>query len=267
MGYQRRSGVRLTQRVLPAMRERRWGRVIFLGTVGTEQPGQNNPDYYASKAALPVVVRSLAKELRGSGVTANLVSPGIIATAEVRSALEKRAGRHDIRGWDEVQRWALENSAPNLTGGIPDPEEMEDVAFIASEAAWHITGSDLKESMEEQWTLVVGIMLKLRFMVMSALGLVAFDIDGTLLRSDGSLSNRVRQALQEVKVEDALLFLQLAGPGCKLLRLPRNWLLITASVLTEQRCSNRWFAFAMSTIPEEFKLKGGDGAEHFQVLL
>ena len=139
------SGVRLTQRVLPAMRERRWGRVIFLGTVGTEQPGQNNPDYYASKAALPVVVRSLAKELRGSGVTANLVSPGIIATAEVRLALEKRAGRHDIRGWDEVQRWALENSAPNLTGGIPDPEEIgRYVAFIASEAAWHITGSDLK---------------------------------------------------------------------------------------------------------------------------
>ncbi len=139
------SGVRLTQRVLPAMRERGWGRVIFLGTVGTEQPGQNNPDYYASKAALPVVVRSLAKELRNSGVTANLVSPGIIATAEVRSALEKRAGRDDIRGWDEVQRWAIENSTPNLTGRIPDPEEIgRYVAFIASEAAWHITGSDLK---------------------------------------------------------------------------------------------------------------------------
>ena len=36
------------------------------------------------KPKVPVVVRSLAKELRNSGVTANLVSPGIIATAEVR---------------------------------------------------------------------------------------------------------------------------------------------------------------------------------------
>ena len=91
------------------------------------------------------MVRSLAKELRNSGVTANLVSPGIIATAEVRSALEPRAGRDDIRGWDEVQRWAIENSTPNLTGRIPDPEEIgRYVAFIASEAAWHITGSDLK---------------------------------------------------------------------------------------------------------------------------
>ena len=93
----------LTKYFVPGMKERGWGRVIFLGTVGTEQPGQNNPDYYASKAALPVVVRSLAKELRNSGVTANLVSPGIIATDEVRTALEKRAGRHDIQGWNEVQ--------------------------------------------------------------------------------------------------------------------------------------------------------------------
>ncbi|MFL2987988.1 MAG: SDR family NAD(P)-dependent oxidoreductase [Candidatus Poriferisodalaceae bacterium] len=53
------SGVRLTQRVLPAMKKRGWGRIIFLGTIGTEKPGRENPDYYASKAALPVTVRSL----------------------------------------------------------------------------------------------------------------------------------------------------------------------------------------------------------------
>ena len=139
------AGVRLTQSVLPAMKKRKWGRIIFLGTVGTERPSRNNPDYYAAKAALPVVVRSLAKELRDSGVTANLISPGIIATDEVREMLEKRASRHGAQGWEEVQRWALENVTPNLTGRIPDPEEIgRYIAFLASEAAWHITGSDFK---------------------------------------------------------------------------------------------------------------------------
>ena len=139
------SGVRLTQRVLPAMKTRGWGRIIFLGTIGTEKPGRENPDYYASKAALPVTVRSLAKELRDTGITANLVSPGIIATDEVREMLERRASRQDVQGWEQVQRWALENVTPNLTGRIPDPQDIgKYVAFLASEAAWHITGIDFK---------------------------------------------------------------------------------------------------------------------------
>ena len=139
------SGVRLTQRVLPSMKARGWGRIIFLGTVGTEKPGKENPDYYSSKAALPVAVRSLAKDLSGTGVTANLVSPGIIATDEVREMLERRASRQNIEGWEEVQRWAIENVTPNLTGRIPEPHDIgRYVAFLASEAAWHITGADFK---------------------------------------------------------------------------------------------------------------------------
>ena len=94
---------------------------------------------------MPVAVRSLAKHLRGTGITANLVSPGIIATDEVREMLERRASRHDVEGWDEVQRWAIENATPNLTGRIPEPHDIgRYVAFLASEAAWHITGTDFK---------------------------------------------------------------------------------------------------------------------------
>ena len=139
------TGIRLTQRVLPSMRERGWGRVIFLGTVGTERPSERNPDYYGSKASLPVIVRSLAKELRGTGITANLVSPGMIATAEVREMLQRRAARENLHGWDQVQRWALENSMPNLTDRIPDPEDIgRYVVFVASDVAWHLTGIDFK---------------------------------------------------------------------------------------------------------------------------
>jgi len=90
-------------------------------------------------------VRSLAKELRDTGITANLVSPGIIATDEVREMLQRRASRQDVHGWEQVQRWALDNVTPNLTGRIPDPQDIGTyVAFLASEAAWHITGTDFK---------------------------------------------------------------------------------------------------------------------------
>jgi NAD(P)-dependent dehydrogenase (short-subunit alcohol dehydrogenase family) len=139
------SGVRVTQLCLPTMRERGWGRIVFIGTIGTQRPGPRNPGYYGAKTALPTVVRTLAMELRGTGITANLVSPGMIATTEVRDMLTHRAARDGVSGaWDDVQAWALANSMPNLTERIPEPEDIgRVVAFVASEAAWHINGADI----------------------------------------------------------------------------------------------------------------------------
>lgn len=139
------TGARCTQAAIAGMRTRGWGRVIFLGTVGTRMPGDRNVGYYTAKAGLPALVRTLAQELRGTGVTANLVSPGMIATSEVRDMVMRRAQREG-RGdsWEDAQRWALEHTMPNLTERIPEPADIgRVVAFVASEAAWHITGADL----------------------------------------------------------------------------------------------------------------------------
>lgn len=139
------TSVRATQAFVPGMRDRGWGRVIFLGTVGTQRPGARNSGYYGAKTALPVIVRTLAMDLRGTGVTANLVSPGMIATTEVREMIMRRASRHDAGDtWEQAQEWALKNSMPNLTERIPEPEDIgRVVAFVASEAGWHINGADL----------------------------------------------------------------------------------------------------------------------------
>ncbi len=138
-------GVRCTQLAIPGMRSRGWGRIIFLGTVGTRMPGDRNVGYYTAKAGQPAMVRTLAQELRGTGVTANLVSPGMIATPEVKEMVTRRAKRDGAGGsWDDAQRWALAKTMPNLTERIPEPIDIgRVVAFVASEAAWHITGSDL----------------------------------------------------------------------------------------------------------------------------
>jgi 3-oxoacyl-[acyl-carrier protein] reductase len=138
---------RLTDLAVPAMRELGWGRIVFLGTVGTMMPGTRNPDYYGAKAALPAIVRSLAKELSGSGITANLVSPGIIATAEMREVVERQAAKAGVSGdWDDVlSPWAAAKLFPNLVGRVPDPRDIANlVAYVVSEAAWPITGTDLR---------------------------------------------------------------------------------------------------------------------------
>lgn len=138
-------GVRCTQAAIGGMRTRGWGRVVYLGTVGTRMPGDRNVGYYTAKAGLPALVRTLAQELRGSGVTANLVSPGMIATTEVKDMVTRRAERDGAGGsWDEAEAWALAHSMPNLTERIPEPIDIgRVVAFVASDAAWHITGADL----------------------------------------------------------------------------------------------------------------------------
>jgi 3-oxoacyl-[acyl-carrier protein] reductase len=143
--YQRNvlSAQRLIQRLLPAMRQRRWGRIINLGTVGSTRPAARMPHYYASKGALATLTISLAKEVAGSGITVNLVSPGLIHTAEVEASYVAQGRRN---GWGET--WA--EVEPHVAADIPigrivRREEVADlVAFLASPRADAIHGQNIR---------------------------------------------------------------------------------------------------------------------------
>jgi 3-oxoacyl-[acyl-carrier protein] reductase len=74
------SAVRVVDAFVGGMRERGWGRIVFVATVGATRPGDRLPEYYAAKGALPAVTVSLTKHLAGTGITVNCVSPGVIAT-------------------------------------------------------------------------------------------------------------------------------------------------------------------------------------------
>ena len=144
--YQRNvlCGVRLARALVPGMRERGFGRVIFVGTVGSLRPGNRTPHYYAAKAALPNLTVGLAKELAGTGITVNTVSPGIIATDEVRERFRRTAAR---RGWsdDEAERRAIAEFMPNPSGRAGQVEEVGAlVAFLASRHAGYINGANLR---------------------------------------------------------------------------------------------------------------------------
>lgn len=137
------SAQRLIRKLLPSMRERGWGRIINLGTVGSTRPNARMPNYYAAKGALATMTISLAKEVSNSGVRVNLISPGIILTPEVRSTFIERGRR---KGWGTT--W--EEVEPHVAGDIPigrvvRREEVASlVAFLASPLADGIHGQNIR---------------------------------------------------------------------------------------------------------------------------
>lgn len=124
--------VRVASALAPLLASRGWGRIVLLGTVGSIRPAAQRPQYYGAKGALPGVTVSLAKEMGGTGVTVNLVSPGIIATAEV---MDRLGGRP----FEEVF------GLTTLTGRPAEPREVADlVTYVCSEQAGAITGSNFR---------------------------------------------------------------------------------------------------------------------------
>ncbi|MGB0921431.1 MAG: SDR family NAD(P)-dependent oxidoreductase [Alphaproteobacteria bacterium] len=139
------SGVRLIDRFSPHMQAQSFGRIIALGTVGTTAPNKVMPHYYAAKGALVTMMASLAKALGGTGVTCNTVSPGLIATDEIKAAYTMRAKkRGEPDDWASVEP-AVAKELGLATGHIPTREEVADlVVFLASSRASAITGQSIR---------------------------------------------------------------------------------------------------------------------------
>lgn len=71
----------LARRALPRMRDRGFGRVLFISSVAAFRGGVVGPDYASSKAGLHGLAHFLASRVAGEGVTVNVLAPGFIETA------------------------------------------------------------------------------------------------------------------------------------------------------------------------------------------
>ena len=137
------SAQRLIRGYLPAMRERAFARIINLGTAGSTRPNARNPHYYAAKAALANLTVSLAKDVAGTAIRVNIVSPGMILTPEVQASYLARGKKN---GWGET--W--EEVEPHFVADIPirritTREEVADlVVFLASTRSDAIHGQNLR---------------------------------------------------------------------------------------------------------------------------
>ncbi|GAA2400133.1 SDR family NAD(P)-dependent oxidoreductase [Streptomyces glaucosporus] len=139
------SGVRMIRRFVPGMRERGWGRVIQIGSLVGRLPVAGYPHYVAASAARSALARSLARELRHTGVTSNAIAAGGFVTPPVESMLFE-AGRQ--YGWgdtvEEIEPKAIAAFGPNDVGRLGRPRECADlVAFLASPCSGYLTGAVL----------------------------------------------------------------------------------------------------------------------------
>ncbi|MDF2824348.1 MAG: 3-oxoacyl-ACP reductase [Mycobacterium sp.] len=135
------SVIALTDRVLPAMRERQWGRVLTSTSSGALTPIPNLGLSNTLRASLHAWSKTLADEVGKDGITSNVIVPGRIATDRTRFLDEKRAGREN-RTIEEV---ATASAATMALGRYGRPEEYADVAaFLCSERASYITGSVIR---------------------------------------------------------------------------------------------------------------------------
>ncbi len=141
------SAVRMIQRLVPQMREQQWGRVIQIGGGLSQQPSAVMPDYNASLAARHNLAVSLARELKDTGVTSNVVSPGaILASEAARAQLTHMAQAHGWgETWEEIERNATQAMAPNDVGRLGRPEEIAAaVAYLASPLADYVSGATIR---------------------------------------------------------------------------------------------------------------------------
>ncbi len=131
----------LTQRVLPEMRARGWGRVLTIASSGTVQPIPNLGLSNAVRGSLVGWSKTLATEVAADGVTVNLLLPGRIHTQRVD---ELDAGAATRQGTDlDAVRAAARAQIP--AGRYGRPEEFGAVAaFLVSAPASYVTGSQIR---------------------------------------------------------------------------------------------------------------------------
>jgi 3-oxoacyl-[acyl-carrier protein] reductase len=140
------ASVQLVQRLVPQMRDRGWGRVIQIGGAMAQQPVETYPHYGASLAARHNLAISLARELKGTGVTSNVVAPGAIRVPMLEEILTEVAKNFDWgESWEQIERGAVRDLAPNDVGRFGRPEEVASaVAYLASPLADYVSGATLR---------------------------------------------------------------------------------------------------------------------------
>jgi 3-oxoacyl-[acyl-carrier protein] reductase len=73
----------LARRVLPGMRDRGWGRILFVSSVAAFSGGIVGPHYAASKAGLHGLTHHLASRVAEAGVTVNAIAPALIERTDM----------------------------------------------------------------------------------------------------------------------------------------------------------------------------------------
>lgn len=121
----------LCRLLVPALRRRPRGDVVFISSVAARMLAPNGAPYNMAKAALEALAMTLAKEERRHGIHVNVVAPGLVATDMGRRLARAAMGVEDITTLDERSPF----------GRVCRPEDVAGVVrFLCSDAAGYLTG-------------------------------------------------------------------------------------------------------------------------------
>jgi 2-hydroxycyclohexanecarboxyl-CoA dehydrogenase len=133
-----KGGLRLTHALLPAMVERRWGRIVNISSDAGRVGSSLESVYAGAKGAVISFTKTIARETARLGVTANVVCPGPTDTEMLQ----------DVAAAHEDAEKVLERMARAVPmRRLGKPEDIAAaVRFFASEGAGYITGQTLSVS-------------------------------------------------------------------------------------------------------------------------
>jgi NAD(P)-dependent dehydrogenase (short-subunit alcohol dehydrogenase family) len=137
------SGVRLTRHYGPRMREKKFGRVVFISSESGVQIPTEMIHYGFTKAADLALMRGFAQALVASGVTVNAVLPGPTLTEGVAAMFKSMGQSADD---PKAQRDFIDSARPSsIIKRLTQPQEVaEAVTFLCSREASAITGSPVR---------------------------------------------------------------------------------------------------------------------------
>jgi 3-hydroxybutyrate dehydrogenase len=142
------SAFHTTKAVIAGMKARGWGRIINLASAHSLVASPYKSAYVAAKHGIAGLTKTVALEVAEFGITVNAVSPGYVLTPLVEAQIPATAKARGISEKDVIQTVMLSNQPTRKFVEIDDVAET--VAFLCSDAAKSITGSNL--TVDGGWT-------------------------------------------------------------------------------------------------------------------
>jgi len=146
------SGVRLSRLYLPGMKQRDWGRIVFISSESGIQIPAEMIHYGMTKTAQIAVARGIAETCAGTGVTCNSILPGPTRSAGVDEFVEKLSGGQPFAEFEQeffrsvrptslLKRFATTDEVASLVAYVCSP-----LASATNGAALRVDGGTVKSA-------------------------------------------------------------------------------------------------------------------------
>ena len=118
--------VELTQKIVPLLKEKRYGRIVYLESSSVKQPIENLVLSTSLRLAVVGMMKTISQELSGLNITFNVLAPGTHDTAAIDRLLEKKS---------QLNGLSIEECRKQLISNIPQGS-LGDANDLAGLAVW-----------------------------------------------------------------------------------------------------------------------------------